>query len=246
MAVPRITLYFDICSPFSYIAFHILTNSPVFSTCEIDFVPVSLRGLFQKSQNSSPMSSKSKAWILFTLSRIKFRGFGARDLTKVADKFQWINKERLYWARRFDVPMSEAIPEGFPASTADIQLVLSVLAKEAPEKVVAMTQTIYREYWGKCNPKVLSPDGFSVLLEQELGSELAEHVLAQSKTDEAKSALDETTEKLFGSGAFGLPWLSCTRPQGETEGFWGIDHFGRVVDFLHLNRALDSSFEVLL
>ena len=125
------------------------------------------------------MSSKSKANILFTLSRIKFRGFGTRDLTKFADKFQWINKERLYWARRFDVPMSEAIPEGFPASTADIQLVLSLLAKEAPEKAVAMTQIIYRQYWGKCNPKVLSPDGFSVLLEQELGSELAENLLAQ-------------------------------------------------------------------
>ncbi|CAI7593998.1 unnamed protein product [Penicillium bialowiezense] len=226
MAVPKTTLYFDICSPFSWIAFHVLTltsaskKSPVFSTCDVDFVPVSLRGLFQKSGNSPPIASKNK--------------------------FQWINRERLYWARRFNVPMSEAIPEGFPAPTAEIQTVLSILAKEAPEQVVAVVQSLYSEYWGKANSKVLNPEGFSVILEQELGSELAERVLAQANGDEGKSALEETTQKAFGSGAFGLPWFNCTRPNGETEGFWGIDHLGRLVDFLHLNRSLDNSFEVLL
>lgn len=75
--------------------------------------------------------------------------------------------------------MSEAIPEGFPAPTAEIQTVLSILAKEAPEQVVAVVQSLYSEYWGKANSKVLNPEGFSVILEQELGSELAERVLAQ-------------------------------------------------------------------
>ena len=68
----------------------------------------------------------------------------------------------------------------------------------------------------------------------------------QAKTAEAKAALDESTQKAFGSGAFGLPWLDCTQPEGETESFWGIDHFGRLVDFLNLDRSLDKSFGVLL
>ncbi|CAG8314166.1 unnamed protein product [Penicillium salamii] len=220
MAAPKITLYFDICSPFSYIAFHVLNKSPVFSGCNIEYVPISLRGLLQLCQNPPPIAVKNK--------------------------FQWINRERLYWARRFNVAMSEAIPEGFPASTADLQLVLCLVAQKYPDNLILMIQRMYREYWAEGNSNALAPEGFSVILAQELGPQRAERVLALAKTPEEKSVLDENTQRAFGSGAFGLPWLDCTQPGGETEGFWGIDHLGRVVDFLHLDRSLDDSFGVLL
>ncbi|CAG7917877.1 unnamed protein product [Penicillium olsonii] len=218
MMVPKITFYFDIGSPFSCIAFHVLTTSPVFSGCEIECVPVSLRGLFQLCQNTPPIAVKNK--------------------------FQWINRERIYWARRFNVPMSEAIPEGFPASTADVQLVLCLVAREHPDMLVPMVQRLYREYWAEGNSNALT-EGLPVILEQELGPQIAERILALAKNPDAKAALEENTQEAFGSGAFGLPWLHCAQG-GQTEGFWGIDHFGRVADFLHLDRGLDGSFGVLL
>jgi 2-hydroxychromene-2-carboxylate isomerase len=58
--------------------------------------------------------------------------------------------------------------------------------------------------------------------------------------------LDNSTQRAFDLGAFGLPWFDCTSPQGDQEGFWGIDHLGRVVDFLKLDASLDKSFRVLL
>jgi 2-hydroxychromene-2-carboxylate isomerase len=61
-----------------------------------------------------------------------------------------------------------------------------------------------------------------------------------------KSTIDESTQKAFTSGAFGLPWFDCTNSQGDQEGFWGIDHLGRLVDFLQLDASQDKAFRVLL
>jgi 2-hydroxychromene-2-carboxylate isomerase len=58
--------------------------------------------------------------------------------------------------------------------------------------------------------------------------------------------LDENTQKAFASGAFGLPWFDCISAEGDKEGHWGIDHLGRVADFLRLDTTVDQSFKVLL
>jgi 2-hydroxychromene-2-carboxylate isomerase len=68
----------------------------------------------------------------------------------------------------------------------------------------------------------------------------------QSNDVEVKSTLHESTQRAFNLGAFGLPWFYCTNSQGDQEGFWGIDHLGRVVDFLQLDANMDKSFRVLL
>ena len=73
--------------------------------------------------------------------------------------------------------MSEAIPEGFPASTADVQLVLCLVAREHPDMLVPMVQRLYREYWADGNSNALT-EGLSVVLEQELGPQIAERILA--------------------------------------------------------------------
>lgn len=58
-------------------------------------------------------------------------------------------------------------------------------------------------------------------------------------------------------GAFGLPWfvgesylaslypqarltvVTATNTQGQTEGFWGFDHLGQVIEHLGLERGND-------
>lgn len=75
---------------------------------------------------------------------------------------------------------------------------------------------------------------------------LLSNLVLQFKGTEAKAILDGNTRQVFTSGAFGLPWFDCVNAQGEKEGFWGIDHLGRLVDFLQLDASLDKSFRVLL
>lgn len=62
-------------------------------------------------------------------------------------------------------------------------------------------------------------------------------VLALSTTLEIKTALTANTDAAFDTGAFGLPWMVCTDSQGKTEGFWGVDHLGQVVQFLGLDKG---------
>ncbi|KAJ5929049.1 hypothetical protein N7454_006897 [Penicillium verhagenii] len=220
MMSPHITLYFDIGSPFSQIGFHILRNSPVFSKCQIDYVPVLLRDLFQKCNNTPPIAVKNK--------------------------LQWIQRERLYWGHRFGVPITDAVPEGFPTSTIDIQTALCLVAREAPEKLILIIETFYRIFWSEADTKIATPERFFAVLEKELGEEIALSIRNKSTTSDAKTILLENTQQAFDSGAFGLPWFECVNSEGKQEGFWGIDHLGRLADFLQLDTSLDRSFRVLL
>jgi 2-hydroxychromene-2-carboxylate isomerase len=70
--------------------------------------------------------------------------------------------------------------------------------------------------------------------------------VTQSKGTEAETILSGNTQNAIDSGAFGLPWFDCIDAYGARESFWGIDHLGRLVDFLQLDATLDKSFRVLL
>ena len=95
------------------------------------------------------------------------------------DKFQWINRERIYWARRFDVPMSEAIPKGFPASTTEVQLALCAIAINVPEKLVPVAEKLFRGFWGDGDSAVLTSAGFLPILEEEFGADNAQDIIEQ-------------------------------------------------------------------
>ncbi|CAI7591850.1 unnamed protein product [Penicillium glandicola] len=142
--------------------------------------------------------------------------------------------------------MSEAIPKGFPASTSDVQLALCVLASKYPDKLIPVAEKIYRGFWEDGDSDVLTQPGFSAVFESELGAENAKRILDEFKDTEAKAVLHGSTQQAFTSGAFGLPWFDCMNGQGTKESFWGIDHLGRLVDFLQLDATLDKSFRVLL
>jgi hypothetical protein len=65
--------------------------------------------------------------------------------------------------------MSEALPEGFPANTSDVQLVLCVVAATFPDKLVPIVENIYRQYWEEGKSSVLTQAGFTPILEAEIG-----------------------------------------------------------------------------
>lgn len=181
------------------------------------------------------------------------------------DKLQWINRERLYWANRFDVPMSQAIPEGFPTSTTDIQTALGLISRDFPDQLLAMSQKFYHIFWADGDTTIAKPENFLSVIKREMGEDAANQIqnsvrlirelkrngnnlltLNQLSTLDAKELLLKKTEEVFDSGAFGLPWFQCVNAEGAKEGFWGIDHLGRVVDFLQLDASHDRAFRVLL
>ncbi|CAL5873738.1 uncharacterized protein PFLUO_LOCUS8020 [Penicillium psychrofluorescens] len=220
MSAPKITLYFDIVSPFAYIAFHVLKNSPTFANCNVQYVPILLGGLMQTCGNTAPINIKNK------------------------DK--WINQERLRWAKYFSVPVCADTPEGFPVRTLAVQRAMCAVSQKSPEKVESVIDALYRSFWVERNSKIGGPDGFTPILEDVLGKQKAQDVLSAMGQPDIKAILTSNTDHAFKIGAFGLPWFECTNSRGETEGFWGIDHLGQVVDFLGLDRSVDKGFRAVL
>lgn len=220
MAAPKITLYFDIVSPFAYIAFHVLRNSPAFAKCNITYVPIFLGGLMHTCGNTAPINIKNK------------------DM--------WTGVERLRWAKYFSVPIMDGMPEGFPVFTLGVQRALAALAQKAPEKLIPCVESLYRALWVDNQANVGRPEGFGPILAKVLGKEGAEELVKSANQPDVKSLLLSNTDRAFKSGAFGLPWFECTNAKGQTEGFWGVDHLGVVADFLELDRKLDKGFRAAL
>ncbi|KAJ5175257.1 uncharacterized protein N7482_001134 [Penicillium canariense] len=240
MATPKITLYFDIVSPFAYIAFHVLKaspithnrgswcldtnfhfqNSPTFAGCDISYVPILLGGLFNACNNTAPINIKNK------------------------DK--WINVERRRWAKYFSVPISDNPPDGFPPRTLAVQRALAAISHKSPAKLPLVIEALWHSFWVESNSKIGEPAGFTPVLDGVLGQQATEEVLSAITQPEIKEILASNTDRAFTAGAFGIPWFECTNSAGESEGFWGIDHLGQVVDFLWLDRSRDPGFKALL
>ncbi|KAK0705181.1 HCCA isomerase/glutathione S-transferase kappa [Lasiosphaeris hirsuta] len=217
-ARPKITLYVDTVSPFAYTAYHILRRDTAFKDCDITYVPVFLGGLMHKCGNVAPI--------------------------KIKNKDKWIGRERLRWAKVFNVPMSTELPPDFPAMTLPIGRVLGALtlADQGDQtRLIQALDVLYAKYWVECVP-THHPEVLREVLGEVFGAAEAESLLASAATA-GKQLLIENTDRAFEEGAFGLPWMTCTSASGQKEGFWGVDHFGQMAQFLGLDlgkSALDQ------
>ncbi|KAI9877500.1 MAG: hypothetical protein M1830_003761 [Pleopsidium flavum] len=189
-------------------------HSPVFKQCDVSYVPIFLGGVMKACGNTPPIQIKNK------------------------DK--WINIERLRWARQFNVPMTEEMPEGFPPSTLGIQRVLCALVLMAPDKILETLSALYQAFWVD-RKAIQKPAHLLPVLERVLGEKMAKEVMERSNSAEAKKLLSANSEKALEEGAFGLPWFVATNADGKKECFWGFDHIGQVVAHLGLERPKPGS-----
>ncbi|KAK4130884.1 HCCA isomerase/glutathione S-transferase kappa [Trichocladium antarcticum] len=224
MARPKITLYVDTVSPFAYEAYYLLRHDEVFKGCDVTYVPIFLGGLMHKCGNTAPIKIKNK------------------DL--------WINTERLRWARAFNIPMTVPLPPDFPAPTLPVMRALCAVANSettttSQARLTEALDTLFAQYWVHAEP-THQPAVLRETLAGLWGADAAEEVLQASTTPETKQALLANTDQAFAAGAFGLPWMVCTDAHGKTEGFWGVDHLGQVVQFLGLRRGSAAGWRAAL
>ncbi|KAH8892080.1 HCCA isomerase/glutathione S-transferase kappa [Thozetella sp. PMI_491] len=218
---PKITLYLDTVSPFAYEAYHILRHDATFSGCHVTYVPIFLGGLMNMCRNTPPIQIKNK------------------------DK--WIDVERLRWARAFSVPMAATMPPEFPPLTLGIMRALATVAYADGDDQGRLTKALdvlFSKYWVEQAP-TYRPEVLRSILLGLFGEHEADKLLADAASVGKKQLL-ENTSKAFDNGAFGLPWFVCTNSDGKTEGFWGVDHIGQVVEYLGLSRPGQSGWRAVL
>lgn len=94
---------------------------------------------------------------------------------------------------------------------------------------------MYKAFW--IDRKTISKaEVWTAALAEVLGGSEAKKVAGMASGAEAKKVLKENSDRAFAEGAFGLPWFMATNAEGVTEGFWGFDHLGQVIDHLGLSR----------
>jgi len=213
MARPKLTLYLDIVSPFAYLAFHVTHYSPAFKKCDVTYVPIFLGGVMKACGNQPPINIKNK------------------------DK--WINEERIRWAKYANIPIAPKAPEGFPPLTVQVMRAICAIEMSMPEKLEQVFAELYLALWvnGKQAQKV---EVFGPVIEQVLGAEKGKEILERIGSPEVKAQLQKNTDAAFEAGAFGLPWFVATNTKGETQGYWGFDHLGQVMDHLGLERGKET------
>lgn len=151
-------------------------------------------------------------------------------------------------------------PPKFPALTLTVMRAICALAHltgqpqtspEGQKVIIHAIDAFYEAYWrqgrditeGAVVADILS----KIVRGGKQGKEEDEvaRVLEVVGT-EGKQILLQNTDLAYAEGAFGLPWIVCENDKGEKEGFWGVDHFGCVLDFLGIQKPNSGPWRALL
>lgn len=165
--------------------------------------------------------------------------------------------ERLRWARYFNVPTVAATPPNFPPLTLTAMRAVnaaSLLADPAGQQtspaaqaaIITALDAFFAAYWVRGEDVTQKDVLHGVLGTIAGGDQRKVERILEVAGGEGKQALLRNTELAFAEGAFGLPWMVCENERGETEGFWGVDHLGCVLDFLGLEKPRTAEWKAML
>ena len=193
-----------------------------------------------KTGNAAPITIKSPFPFSSCMSLVPFlHNFILTPIT-TKDKKEWIGKERLRWARQFNIPVDEQLPPGFPNNTVPVMRALTAVAQLHPQKLEAVVAALYETSFVK-RKDVHSLAAVEPILANLLGQSAAKDIVSKATSPEIKKTLSDNTDEALSSGAFGLPWYKATNAKGQEECYWGFDHIGQVCDHLGLQRPQPGS-----
>lgn len=170
-----IDFYFEISSPYSYMAATQIEEVAARAGAEVSWRPVVLGAVFKETGNDMP--------------------------AKVAAKGRYMLGDLKRWARRYGVEFSW--PSRFPMNTITAhRAILAAEARHDAQTARALTLAIYRAYWGE-DRDVSSPEVLGEIIAAQ-GLD-AEAILAATQDPEIKARLREYTDEAVARGVFGAP-----------------------------------------
>ncbi|KIW67050.1 hypothetical protein PV04_06327 [Phialophora macrospora] len=211
MGKPKLTLYFDLHSPYSYLAFHVIKNSVVFRACDVTYIPVLIVAFIDAVGLKPPWGSPNKV--------------------------RWIETDVGRWSRDFDIPWKQGWPANYPfkATTLKVQRALVACSLECPKQYPEVVAELFRAFWYE-KRGVQLPEVHGPIIADVVGAELAARILDRSASEDVKSLLRRHTENAIGGGSPGVPWIKARNREGQEECYWGFDHLGQTARFLGLGR----------
>lgn len=212
VTMTRITLHYDVVSPWSVFAYHILKRYRQAWNYELVLKPMFLGGVMKESGNQPPLTVKNK---------------GA-----------WMNKVDLpLFAEMCDIPYT--FPETFPLLTIQPMRFLRAIEKLYPERLERATDLYWDLIWKRESGQLAKdaidptkyPQKFSdagILTEEQVGKV----VEAANSTEIKESLKTEATDLVTKGGAFGFPWIVVEKPGSAPRSFFGADRFEHIAYWL--------------
>ncbi|MEM9192349.1 MAG: 2-hydroxychromene-2-carboxylate isomerase [Myxococcota bacterium] len=194
----EIEFFFDVGSPYSYLASTQLAGLSERTGCSVRWRPFLLGGVFKAAGNTMP---------------------GA-----VAAKAQWMLGDLKLWSKNYDVPFN--FSPHFPLNTIQAQRALSFQEIEDPAGVSAFAEAIFRGFWVD-GENVSDPEVIRKLADRAKADHPAvvqgDRVIEGIGQQETKDRLRATTDEAVSRGAFGAPTFVVAERL-----FWGNDRLPQV------------------
>lgn len=165
----------------------------------------------------------------------------------IKHKGEYIGKERIRLAKRFNVPMASGNPDPFPQLTlSTMRALVAVQQLYGEAEMTACMAACYEAFWVRLEA-VSKPEVFVPVIQAVLGEERTKRVVERMATPECKKQLIANVDAALAEGAFGAPWFVAESRQGIKECFWGVDSLGAVAEHLGLERkGAEEGFRSML
>ncbi|KAI9103099.1 thioredoxin-like protein [Phlyctochytrium arcticum] len=216
MAKPSIKFYYDVVSPYSYVAFQLLRRYRAQWNVELILEPMFLGFVLKAVGTPPPAFSKVK------LPYMK------KDLNRI---------KRIHTLENLLIT-----PDPFPMNTLRAMRLLQAVKTGGgtPTELERLTANLFDAYW--LHSKDLSnvslfPELVAKSMDQANGGDLdikvkIEKFIAAMETPFVKDGLVETGNRAVEKGAFGAPTMFVDKGDGVEEMFFGCDRLDHVADYL--------------
>eukprot|EP00903_Cladosiphon_okamuranus_P015950 g14733.t1 len=202
LRVARIDFFYDVASPYSWLAFETLMRYRSENVWDADITlrPFFLGGIMKATGNKPPATLKAKSRYMMT------------DLARMA--------------RHHRTPIVPLKDPRAMYDTLAAQRLLNAAAMDAPSKLEPLTRELWRRLWGG-GGDITSEQGLrDACTGAGMDTDLAGSLLKRSGEEAVKARLREETEVALGRGAFGAPWITLrTSDDTPWEAFFGCDRF---------------------
>lgn len=195
-----VELFYDVLSPYSWIAFEVLCRYRIKWNIDLQFKPMFLAGIMEASGNKPP--------------------------AQVAAKGRYMAKDLHYLSQYYKVPVkmiADPMNVIFVKGSLPTQRFLTAVQMQRPELTESLSREIWMRIWHR-DEDIVSPESL-----QQAGRKVGlsdsdiEVFLKQIKEDSVKEKLKQTTQQAIDAGAFGSPWILLHDGSNKTHVVFGSD-----------------------
>ncbi|MDA0713047.1 MAG: DsbA family protein [bacterium] len=199
----KIKFYYDVISPYSWLAFEVLCRFKKIWNLDLDLCPFFLGGVMRSTENKAPSLLPAKAPYML------------KDLMRQSEYYQ----------------ISLQIPSNFLSNTILAMRLLTVVKAKSEQNLESLSRALWQRHYG-LGLEITSIDAMKeCLAKADISTASAEEYLALTQEESVKEQLKVVTQSAIDKGAFGAPTFFVETPEGE-EMFFGSDRFHLVAQLL--------------